>query len=527
MMLRISLLGEQSIVDTTTGAVRSRSPRTLALAAYLVLHAGSPQPRQRIANLFWPDSGDAQALTNLRRELHTLRHALADEPCLVVTPRDLGWHDGAAVGADLRTFVLGYDAALRGEADGDPDTTLAHAGAALAAYRGDLLPASYDDWVLEARAELQDRAVRLCALVCATRSRLGDPAAALDAARLRLRLRPLEEAGYRVLMQLQADLGDRAAALATYHRCGAVLERELGVEPDEATQAVLRRLLARTPDRPAAGPRAAAAPFVGRKRELSVLRDAWQASASGASRVVVVRGGAGVGKTRFVSEVAAAARSAGAVTATARCFATSGRLALAPVAEWLRSPELQVSVAGLDEGRRSEVHRLVPPSDGATSRPGNPALADAWQRHRFFEGLARALLGVGRPTLLVLDNVQWCDQETLTFLTFCLGLVPDAPLLVVATLRSDGASDDPDPGGLLAGLQAAGLLTDLALGPLDDRHTTRLAETIRGGPLLAAERDLVAAVTGGFPLHIVEAMRAERGTLAVGDLGAVLRGRLS
>ncbi len=50
-------------------------------------------------------------------------------------------------------------------------------------------------------------------------------------------------------------------------------------------------------------------------------------------------------------------------------------------------------------------------------------MVDAWQRHRFFEGLARALLAVGRPMLLVLDNVQWCDQETLAFLTFCLGLV--------------------------------------------------------------------------------------------------------
>jgi DNA-binding SARP family transcriptional activator len=74
--LRISLLGEQSIVDDATGAARSRSARTLALAAYLVVHAGTPQSRQRIAGLFWSESTDAQALTNLRRELHNLRHAL-------------------------------------------------------------------------------------------------------------------------------------------------------------------------------------------------------------------------------------------------------------------------------------------------------------------------------------------------------------------------------------------------------------------------------------------------------------------
>jgi hypothetical protein len=51
-------------------------------------------------------------------------------------------------------------------------------------------------------------------------------------------------------------------------------------------------------------------------------------------------------------------------------------------------------------------------------------VAGAWPRHRFFEGLARALLAVGRPMMLVLDNMQWCDQETLDFVAFCLGLAP-------------------------------------------------------------------------------------------------------
>jgi DNA-binding SARP family transcriptional activator len=64
-MLHVSVLGEQAIVDDGTGRVRARSSRTVALVAFLVAHAGSPQSRQRIAGLFWPDSTEAQALTNL------------------------------------------------------------------------------------------------------------------------------------------------------------------------------------------------------------------------------------------------------------------------------------------------------------------------------------------------------------------------------------------------------------------------------------------------------------------------------
>ena len=66
------------------------------------VHAGSPQTRQRIAGLFWPDSTDAQALTNLRRELHHLRQVLAGEPSLVVTSGDLCWRDTETCRVDLR-----------------------------------------------------------------------------------------------------------------------------------------------------------------------------------------------------------------------------------------------------------------------------------------------------------------------------------------------------------------------------------------------------------------------------------------
>jgi DNA-binding SARP family transcriptional activator len=90
-VLHVSLLGEQVIAHDGTG-VRARSSR-VELVAFLMAHAGSPQARQRIAGLLWPDSTEAQALTNLRRELHQLRQVLGAEPSLVVTSRDLCWRD--------------------------------------------------------------------------------------------------------------------------------------------------------------------------------------------------------------------------------------------------------------------------------------------------------------------------------------------------------------------------------------------------------------------------------------------------
>jgi DNA-binding SARP family transcriptional activator len=536
-MLRVSLLGEQAITGAGTG-VRARPSRAVALVAFLAVHAGSSQPRQRIAGLFWPDSTDAQALTNLRRELHQLRQVLGDEPSLVVTSTDLCWRDTDTCRVDLRVFDIERAAALAAAASGDDEEVLEHAAGAIAEYRGDLLPGVYDDWLLDARSEVERQCVDLCDLLGQTRARNGDLTGAVEVARRRIQLQPLEEVGYRTLMQLQADLGDRAGAVSTYHHCASVLERELGVVPDPATQQAFQRLMAhagpgsaRPPAAEPAGRRSgpAAAQLVGRGRELGLLQDLWRAAATGRPGVAVVRGGAGVGKTRLVTEVAEQARLQGAVVASSQCFGTLGRLALAPVADWLRNPAVQSAAADLDPAWRAEVGRLVPAGSQGERGAGSRAMVDAWQRHRFFEGIARALLAVGRPTLLVLDNLQWCDQETLAFITFCLGLAGDAQLLVAATLRDDDIDDDPQLVDWTIRMRATGLLTELSLTPLDAAGSAHLAQAISGQPLRAADTNLLHATTGGFPLYVIEAVRGTvdpGGTpLSAGDLAAVLRKR--
>ena len=245
---------------------------------------------------------------------------------------------------------------------------------------------------------------------------------------------------------------------------------------------------------------------------------------------MLVRGGAGVGKTRLVAEVAARARLQGAVVATSQCFGTSGRLALAPVADWLRNDAVQSAAATLDPAWRAEVGRLIPAKGHGGRGIAPRAMADAWQRHRFFEGLARALIAVDRPMLLVLDNMQWCDQETLAFITFCLGLASGTPLLVAGTLRDDNLGEDPELKEWTVRMRATGLLTELSLSPLDAADTAHLAQAISPWPLLAADADLLHATTGGFPLYVIEAVRGTAdpgGTpLPTGDLQAVLRKRL-
>lgn len=539
-MLHIALLGEQTITDDTTGGVEMPSWRSIALVAYLVVHANSPQPRQHIAGLFWPDSTDAQALTNLRRELHHLRRVLRGEAALVVAPKHLCWQETDTCRVDARTFDTGSRSAFAAAEQSDNPAALRQATAALAAYGGELLPGGYDDWLVDIRADLEQRCINLCDLICAVGARTGELRPAVDAARRRIQIRPLEEVGYQTLIELQLDLGDRAGAISTYHHCVSVLERELGVEPAPQTKSRLDRLLesgealvtgeARA-ERTTVRAGIASARLVGRSRELNHLRARWEVAESGHPGLTVVSGEAGVGKSRLVSEVTHAARASGALVASTQCFGVSGRLPLAPVADWLRDPAVRATWAGLEPVWRAEVDRLVPSASGR----GIPAVAsrarvDAWQQHRFFEGLARALTSSPRPLLLVLDNVQWCDQQTLTFLSFCLRFTPDAPLMVAATMRNDDPDAAPELAHWMTHLRAGRLLSEVRLNPLPPADTVVLAEALSGRTLDEGAARLLQATTGGFPLYVVEASRStvssQASSVISGDFDAVLRQRL-
>jgi DNA-binding SARP family transcriptional activator len=72
-LLIIHLLGSFRLTAVDQGAIGLERARLQELLAYLLLHHGRPIPRQQLAFLFWPDSTEKQALTNLRNLWYGLR----------------------------------------------------------------------------------------------------------------------------------------------------------------------------------------------------------------------------------------------------------------------------------------------------------------------------------------------------------------------------------------------------------------------------------------------------------------------
>jgi DNA-binding SARP family transcriptional activator/tetratricopeptide (TPR) repeat protein len=513
-VLEISLLGEQRVAMNGS-IVALRSPRAMALLAYLVLHRGAPQRREYLAGQFWPDSTDAQARTNLRRELHVLRAGLPQaDHWLAADGGTLLWRDDRACHLDVADFEAAAEKASSARAAGDDTEFQSAAAEAVRLYRGELMPGLYDDWVGVERDRLHRCCLTLLDLLIELERDAGAYGEAIDRARRRIDLEPFEEVGYRALLQLQALSGDRAAALRTYYRCVSVLERELGVAPDKATTAEYERLAGREPPGPVAGrapvptaPWAGPVRLVGRERELGVLHRRWLEAVNGAAGFAVVAGEAGVGKSRMLDELAAVVHRGGGVAARARCFAAKGRLALAPVSEWLRSPALRSAATRLEPVWAREVDRLVPPRNAGQLAPPRP-MADAWQRHRFFEGLARAVLSAERPTLLLLDDLQWCDEDTLAWLQLLLRLGQGHPLLVVAATRLEETDDNAELTEMLRALRSVGQVTDVDLVPLDAERSAELAAAVLGTTLARPDAEWLHTATGGYPLFVIESARA-------------------
>jgi predicted ATPase len=195
------------------------------------------------------------------------------------------------------------------------------------------------------------------------------------------------------------------------------------------------------------------------------------------------------------------------------------------VVAWLRSPALQTTLGGLDPVWLGELARLMP--ELLSGHPGlsPPPANESGQRERFFRALAHALSPVGESRLLLIDDLQWCDRETLQWLHYLLRFDHGARLLVAGTLRSEEIETDHPAWRLLLDLRAQGQLTDIALEPLGEGDTTELAAQVAARELQVEEATELYLETEGNPLFVIETVRAlvdeGRGSWARSTKGSV------
>jgi len=256
------------------------------------------------------------------------------------------------------------------------------------------------------------------------------------------------------------------------------------------------------------------APMVGRAAEINELEALLRRSREGRGQVALIRGEAGIGKTRLVEFLKARAKQEQVICNEFRCSPEYRTVSFHPVIDFLQrltrfhecpSPEdklnrLEASLTGYDFYQPDVLALMaallsLPP-------PASPSLSPspAVQRQRTLEALVSWFCEEARrnPVLSIWEDLHWADPSTLELLHLVTARLADVPTLVLLTFRppfTPAVADLVDVTRLDVQRLSDGDVVSMLRGLVNDRELPEIAVSH------------VVAKTDGVPLFVEELTR--------------------
>ncbi len=263
--------------------------------------------------------------------------------------------------------------------------------------------------------------------------------------------------------------------------------------------------------------------LIGRATQARALARALDAARGGVGQCVIIHGEAGVGKSRLIAEACADVARDHVTLLQGNCFEPDGALPFGPVIDLLRTwcaaqPVDQIKrVLGAAPtllGLLPELHMQLP------DRTTVPTLDSDQEKRHLFHELTQTLTALASPltreapphpvlTLVILEDLHWCDTTTLEWLHSLVRRIAGTPILLALTYRSDEVNDNLRH--FLATLDRARLvITEIALQRLDVDDVQTMIAAIFQQPR-PVRREFVAAIhalTDGNPFFVEETLKS-------------------
>ncbi len=262
--------------------------------------------------------------------------------------------------------------------------------------------------------------------------------------------------------------------------------------------------------------------FVGREEESATLEKILQQTRDGRGRVVMISGPAGVGKTRMAAEFCERASRNGVIAFPGGCSDREDPVPFLPFVEILEAAlasaaDPRVFRAALGD-EASELARLMPQLRRIFDDIPPPLEVPPEQSRRLLLGSFSRVIeraSVNRPIVLVLEDLQWADEGTLSMLDHLAKAAPKMRLMVIGTFREADWNPVNSLGDTLGGLTRAHVLERIGLRGLSESAVADMLTALSGQQPPPSLVSLIYANTEGNPFFVEELFQhlAERGKL--------------
>jgi LuxR family transcriptional regulator, maltose regulon positive regulatory protein len=254
--LKIFTLGRFNIIKDGKPLQYSKKvqQKPLLMLKAIIAFGGREVPKDRIADILWPEAEGDAAHSAFTTTLFRLRQLLGIEQAIqfheskiYLDPRYC-WVDVWAferilgnVDAAWVTITERSSAAERYKSR-EREQAVKLTEKAIKMYTGPFLSGDHEQWMVSIRERLRNKFLRTVRRLGFYMEQGGKYDKAVDFYQKGLEVDDLTEEFYQRLMKCYQKMGKRAEALAAYKRCYQILSSVLGIEPSPETEAIRKML---------------------------------------------------------------------------------------------------------------------------------------------------------------------------------------------------------------------------------------------------------------------------------------------
>lgn len=426
MKVDIKLLGEIK-VKLDQEKIEFPYKKVEALFYYLLVEKNIS--REKIASLLWGNMTDSKAKKNLRNALYQLKKSIKD---------DIFKKSGSST---LRLNKKEYNFQIDLEKFKESENLQQ----SLKAYQGDFLDgfllkrsSAFNDWIIENRNYYQQLYIEKLKKQIEYLENEEKEDKAIDYLHELIKVDEFNELAYRKLMKLYHKKGQSAKALQIYKNLDEILEKELGINPDQKTLNILQKIRS---EKTVILNNKQSVDFLFRKNKIkNLILNTRNFTAGTESYSYLISGEAGIGKTTLIEEFLEKAEIEDCLVLKTNCFQGEERYIFNPLKDIIQQLQEKLDLDQLEINYpwKTIISFLFPSLFTNINIKENENIDfNSLQYQSALKALLYLFSSAAqkKKLIFIFEDLQWSDNKSLSFINQLIKENENKNIMILATTR--------------------------------------------------------------------------------------------